>query len=132
MKRQIKFRVWDGKSMTYPDAVDANYMAIRLNGDVEEVSFGELMNKVEWYIPLQFTGLQDNKGKEIYEGDIVKGIHYAWDDRYYNFRREDLITGVIKYQHSYWRISNLKLFVLENDTLEVIGNIYENPELLLT
>jgi hypothetical protein len=74
----------------------------------------------------QFTGLIDRHGKEIYEGDIVKqlpGFGCEFKER----------TGTIEYSGaSFW--INLKsiAFVLDDHDcfFEVIGNIYENPELL--
>ena len=73
----------------------------------------------------QYTGLKDKNGKEIYEGDIVE-------------RTKDLIKGKIEYNRIEGRfvICVSKLFRnynlgLEADMIvEVIGNIYENPELL--
>jgi len=83
---------------------------------------------------MQFTGLKDRNGKEIYEGDIIK-YHYfyfadgseiekecvcsvKWDDTFANFDAMDK-EGFAHF-----------LGNASDDGIEVIGNIYENPELL--
>ncbi|MDK4490072.1 YopX family protein [Fusobacterium necrophorum] len=79
---------------------------------------------------MQYTGLKDKNGKEIYEGDIVKVPHFLHDERI-------KINGVVKY------VNNRAEFVIDledieetfyccnqSERIEVVGNIYENPELL--
>ena len=82
-------------------------------------------------LPLQFTGLKDKNGREIYEGDIIQnkslsmkgeikmgyhetslGKHYGW------------------FIHRYMKIGKDKATSWESPHWEVIGNIYENPELI--
>lgn len=75
---------------------------------------------------MQYTGLKDKNRKEIYEGDVVKV-----------FTNKEWRIGIIIYEHSGFTIdvtNNKELkygrtSIIENLT-EVIGNIYENPELL--
>lgn len=76
----------------------------------------------------QFTGLHDSIGREIYEGDIVR---YSLDDRkyigYIGFHTRSASFRVIA-EHTDFGIGNRG--ELHELNLEVIGNIYDNPELL--
>ena len=118
--REIKFRAWDRKSsqMVYPSVVGNPF-------DSEEL---ELM---------QFTGLKDVQGREVYEGDIIKPeklpsddpyeevgeIYWDGDGYYWAIKWRNVDRGFVK--------SNLdKLMAVFASGLEIIGNIYENPELL--
>ncbi len=125
MSREIKFRAWDkGDKVMIPHKdiyrihMDENKGAYGLTLD-SNICGGLSMS----FDLMQFTGLLDKNGKEIYEGDVVKtknGTYAAeWDDQgSYIFK-----TG--KHDDYYVRM------VLNPDQeAEVIGNIYENPELL--
>lgn len=87
-------------------------------------------NRAYYIIPEtvgQYTGLTDKNGKKIFEGDIVD----------FNIRGDDESYGVVKYSveetEFYLAYDNLTLGLGRNNyswELEVIGNIYDNPELL--
>lgn len=127
--RVIKFRVWDNykKEMIYcPDltfGADGRTLLIWFKRNRYDVSLvsgenGDLM---------QFTGLLDKNGKEIYEGDIFNYCAYNNGIVYVEYHEDMFHLKSIKYPSL--SPGNFRLASL-NEQLEVIGNIYENPKLL--
>ena len=149
MEREIKFR---GKRIDGADWVYGFYyekalplQCIKTPNDKEEEPKGFIIYPgfADWNMPRpmyevevvpktvgQFTGLKDKNGKEVYEGDIVKEQRRRFKDKYFAVKWNNDIGSYIfepldKSLTSYpcFNIGTVK-------GLEVIGNIYENPELL--
>ena len=74
----------------------------------------------------QFTGLHDKNGKEIYEGDIITGVHPT-NPSVINWSKE-LASFTI--DSNGWAFSHYFQESCKPENIEVIGNIYENPELI--
>ena len=112
--RQIKFRGWDNQTneMLSPEqmlAGDGLYFAVS--------------GKNNAVIPMQYTGLLDKHGKEIYEGDIVAlPLRFDGDSTY-----QPSVSKVV-WDYDGWYVEDRGECPYER--LEVIGNVYENPELL--
>ena len=119
MSREIKFRAWDKTARTF------DFVSLSDNGWSHQDTDLEGHELSEWQ---QYTGLKDRNGVEIYEGDVVDCERHGF-------------TTSIEYYGGAFRCRSegmpLSLYIDEcyadkdnNNQLEVIGNIYENSELL--
>ena len=72
----------------------------------------------------QYTGLKDKNGKEIYEGDIVVNTYYDDGEMYKVLWVDDSVAFGME------SLDDMELYKLPLESLEVVGNIHENPELL--
>ena len=122
MDRLIKYRIWDGKDWREDGIVD-------MNGTIYELNSGELSSYVKWKSS-QFTGMLDKNNKKIYEGDIVKKYDEQIDYTYIG----DVTLGTINIENAFGFIYHFMCWKAAEEpidnTFEVIGNIFENPELL--
>lgn len=110
--REIKFRAWDKINKRWIKRFNIDLLSI----DVSELPNIELM---------QYTGLKDANGKEIYEGDIIS----FGDNKAVVFYEHAKFRAKYKMCTNGYCIEDLSE-VLYFDKVKIIGNIYENKELL--
>ncbi|MBS0956650.1 hypothetical protein JK195_15835 [Lactiplantibacillus plantarum] len=137
MATMIKFRAWNGYRKMMAD-----YVSALQNGDTQGTpsSVNVIVNgkNETWDIKndhvklLQFTGLKDVNGNDIYEGDIVQPV-----SSHMNLKRgKPFKVKKGNYVYGKWiakDISNKKFGVdgcYFSDEMQLIGNVHENPELL--
>ena len=128
--REIKFRAW-----LIPDKEMVEVLAIAF--DEALIHFETKDNKTDWWSKvhfelMQFTGLRDRNKKEIYEGDILKWkfkpeLVYICKYDVGGFYIE---ANIDPFKHNDKKIDELFITTNELDNCEIIGNTYENPELL--
>ena len=137
--RETKFRIWDKKLQIFSKDLDTIF-GLDWNGNLRCLtSFRE---HDDFFIQ-QFTGLKDKNNKQIYEGDIVKfdieGVDHGPEREVGNtgevwFCEEDGCWAFGKYTNQQYNPPFDWYYTLadriDRETLEVIGNVFENPELM--
>jgi hypothetical protein len=126
--REIKFRAWDGisKKMWHNVTFDACHIYGEYSDELEGPN--GTMPRWDTNPLMQFTGLRDKTGKEIWEGDILGGIYQSpikWCDKCKQFQLTSEVFGCMACLGDvHWSE------IVADETVEVIGNIHDNPELL--
>ena len=122
--RDIKFRVWDTENkemlgvqeLDFEDTFYGGRLSIRTD------KYNDYFD-IEDMILMQYTGLKDKNGKEIYEGDIVKSYYYIPNQD--GTEGERYTIKLIAFNETLCKY-NIDMF----ENIEVIGNVWDNPELL--
>lgn len=122
MNREIEFRAWDveNKIMVYDNENDTyGYWDGCQDSDLGMIN--HLLNRKE-YIFMQYTGLKDKNGKEIFEGDIVKNTLILENNTFATN------IDIVEYnqEECSFMLGKGKRHFNKNLDLEVIGNIYED------
>ena len=123
--REIKFRIWVKEKKAIFEVILIDYVTKKVTYLFEKVGHflnirNEKFNDIEL---MQYTGLKDEYGDEIYEGDIVT-LHNSRYKVIFNMEQARFVLRDDKFEMEIPFTNN------NNERMEIIGNIYENPELI--
>ena len=134
--RKIKFRVWDVFRKVFAKQITT--FKFDRDGNINLIVYLDKVNKTREinelkkiytneFEVLYYTGLKDKNGKEIYEGDIVE-----YKTKFYDRLKEH--KTIIKWEddleHNGFGEPFAMGYIFRGFDIEIIGNIYENPELI--
>jgi uncharacterized phage protein (TIGR01671 family) len=130
MNRELKFRVWDKQDKSFLSEEYLKHFKVAISWDGKSVYQNFICGdkKVDDEVIIQqYTGLKDSKGVEIYEGDIVK----------YHFNNPDITwVDLVAWESYGWVLLHFDgtesgaTPLVPIPSMEIIGNIFENKELL--
>ena len=126
--RQIKFRAWDKKNKKWLFGYDYSHLGgfsllgeVVLLGEIQKIQLHDLKD----IAIMQYTGLKDKNGKEIYEGDILE-----FDNKDENNRVRSKVIFDVGMFGVFFEEIWIGLIFLSKRNVELIGNIYQNKDLL--
>lgn len=121
MNREIKFRIWDIENKEMLKVQELDFESTFYGGRIAIRSdrYNDYFD-TEDMILMQYTGLDDKNGKEIYEGDIAKYENMIGKIMFFN---GSFILSDFE-EETEWELGVI------NEELEIMGNIYDNLELL--
>ena len=128
-----KFRAWDKGRKRMVEVTSISFWGGTIQEDTLHAVNRELyFDQVKL---MQYTGLKDKNGVEIYEGDIVNITQYFAGSPYgemkHIIKRSEYNNDLVAYSESRnWMTPEVNMSFRKSDDYEVIGDIYENPELL--
>lgn len=146
MSRQLKFRAWQREEdEEYSRMISSEQGVLTAikhvyggTGIATGSGFSDINNQPEpgRYELMQYTGLKDKNGNEIYEGDIVK-THFSFNHNVeqgpfiitWN-KDKAMFEGVKPEKNKDDYLRRFSFFPEQEFIYEIVGNIYENPELL--
>lgn len=131
MNREIKFRIWNGSQMEYN--IMAGFLGTFFVNSIDERDSSSMSQNNTKYppdtIPMQFTGLKDINGKDIYENDIVQ---CGYGKAKVIFKSGCFMVQWIEDKEAYMEFlfSRKGMYIRKDDEqFTIIGDIYQNPEL---
>ena len=134
VNRKIKFRCWDKQRNIF---VEPKVLCLLLAGDETVLAFNTKQGAyripdtgrenlgINRFVLQQFTGLLDKNGREIFEGDIIKYTQHLFNTNPDKFPTK---TKQVQWESDLGRW-NVYTTAAGKSDVEVIGNIFENPEL---
>ena len=126
MNREIKFRIWDIENKEMLKVQELDFEPTFYGGRIaiRPDQYNDYFD-TEDMILMQYTGLHDKNGKEIYEGDIVGDSKIKWIVKWNKHR-----MGFSLYPTTKQLYDEMPINVENKLGFKILGNIYDNPELL--
>jgi len=140
--REIKFRAWN-KAEKRISPVSSLYSLVLGLFKRADLFNGtkDLGHDLEEVVLMQYTGLKDKNGKEIYEGDIIRILHTNWSSQEFGTEEQQKMTleeykvsiskiDQVIFKDAEFTLKNYSIWEGKHGEKEVIGNIYEDKELI--